>query len=385
MTIGIILGLLAGSFATFLICQRRISRLQSEADGARKDASLRQEKVEWMEKAQGEMKESFESLAFKSLKDNSSNFIESAKLLTAPLTATLGELDRKVRELEQKREGAYAELKAHLGSLLDAEQSLRRETTTLSRALQDSGTRGQWGQVELRRIVELAGMTKNVSFSEQVTTEEGRPDLVVSLPNGGKIPVDAKVNLNGYLDAVKQNDPQEKARLLKEFSKNVRTTISQLSQREYQEQFEKTPDFTVMFMPLESAMSAAFEQEPKLLDKALEKNVLIATPVTLLALFKAVAFGWQQQYAHENVKDTVNKGKDLYNRLIKFLEHLGGMKKGLDSAVSSYNSAIGSLQERLLPKAREFQTMAGIAETDRDLLGSGLIELRPRDVPREEQ
>lgn len=227
-------------------------------------------------------------------------------------------MDKQVRELEQKREGAYQSLEKHLGQLGQAQTQLRDTTVTLAQALKSSTVRGRWGELQLRRVLELAGMTSHVDFDEQVTTDEGRPDVIVHLPNQGILPVDAKTPMTAYLAAIEADEKEQQAKLAAH-AQAMRNRIQELGRKQYWDQFERAPEMVIMFVPSEACLSAAFEQDPALLEFGMGKHVLITTPFTLLALLRAVAYGWQQQQITENVREIAKQGQELYERVIKFL------------------------------------------------------------------
>lgn len=243
---------------------------------------------------------------------------EELKNLVQPLEKTLEAMDKQVRELEQKREGAYQSLEKHLGQLGQAQTQLRDTTVTLAQALKSSTVRGRWGELQLRRVLELAGMTSHVDFDEQVTTDEGRPDVIVHLPNQGILPVDAKTPMTAYLAAIEADEKEQQAKLAAH-AQAMRNRIQELGRKQYWDQFERAPEMVIMFVPSEACLSAAFEQDPALLGFGVGKHVLITTPLTLLALLRAVAYGWQQQQITENVREIAKQGQELYERVIKFL------------------------------------------------------------------
>lgn len=353
--------------------------LQVEVAQLQKEHELDNERLQWIHNAQQEMREVFQALASQSLQVNSNEFFkyaseqfssllgktqsdwrtQKAELhgLVEPLRQNLTTVDNYVRELEQKREGAYQGLQAQLNQLVQAQSELRNTTLTLTQALKSSSVRGRWGEVQLRRVAELAGMAERIAFQEQVTTDDGRPDMIVYLPNGGVIPVDSKTPMEAYIDAFATNDEELRRRKMIDHVKAVRSRVASLSQKKYWSQFEKSPDFVVMFVPSEACVGAAFELEPALLDHAFDQKVMITTPVTLLALLKVVAYGWQQYHLSENTKRIANDAKELYKRLEIFTNNLSAIGNGLNKAIIDYNKTIGSFQSRLLPMARKFEAL----------------------------
>jgi DNA recombination protein RmuC len=276
------------------------------------------------------------------------------------LEQTLQTLDGQIRTLEQKREGAYKELGEQLRQLGHAQHQLQTSTIKLEQALKSPTVRGSWGQVQLRRVVELAGMESRVDFDEQATAEAGRPDLIVHLPNHTVLPVDAKAPMTAFLEAMEAQDDDRRKERLQAHADAVRSRVKELSQKKYWEQFERAPEFVVMFVPNDTCLIAAFERDPSLLEYGFQQRVLITTPVTLLALLKAVAYGWQQQQISENARQIAEQGKELYERLVKFVDHLRKTGGGLDAAVKTYNEAVGSLESRVLPAARKFKELGAI-------------------------
>ena len=357
-----------------------LAKLQSE-----KQAHA--DNVQWVEKAERNLREAFESLASNSLRHNADAFLQQAhtqmtgvlnevrgdwntqrsemQTLMTPVRENLDKLDGHVRSLEEKREGAYQALGQQLKELADAQQKLQNTTVTLSQALKSSSVRGQWGEVQLRRVVELAGMEPHVAFEEQVTGDSGRPDMVVHLPGGGSLPVDAKTPMTAYLEATDARDDEIYKNNMRAHARAVRNRVRELGQKAYWAQFEKAPEFVVMFVPVEASVAAAFTEEPNLLDDALKSKVLIATPVTLLALLKAVAYGWQQQAVSENARQIAATGKELYQRVKPFFSHLNNLRRHIEQTVDSYNQSIGSLERKVLPSMRRFQELkVGDGELD---------------------
>jgi DNA recombination protein RmuC len=345
------------------------------------------EKLQWIERAQHQMRETFEALASQTLQANSGEFLKHAREQTEnllrqlrgdwtthkaelqhlvdPLKENLSSISGHVRELEQKREGAYQGLREQLRQLAKTHSELQTTTITLTQALKSPTVRGRWGEMQLRRVVEMAGMVKHVAFGEQVSTDTGRPDMIVHLPNGGVLPIDSKVPLESYLDALGASDEETRKTKLGRHARAMQTRVQELGQKRYWEQFDNSPEFIVMFVPNEACLGAAFEVNPSLLEYAIDKRVLITTPVTLLALLRAVAFGWQQHQITENARQIAEQGQELYKRLEIFIGHLGELGKDLRKTVAGYNAAIGSLEKRLLPMVRRFEEM-GVAASELD-------------------
>ena len=357
-----------------------LAKLQSE-----KEAQA--DKEEWIQKAEEKLREAFDSLAGKSLRHNADAFLKQAQRqmtgvlnevrgdwktqksemqnLMTPVRENLDKLDGHVRSLEEKREGAYRALGQQLKELMDMQHKLQTTTVTLSQALKSSSVRGQWGEIQLRRVVELAGMERYVAFEEQVSGDSGRPDMVVYLPGGGELPVDAKTPMTAYLEAAEAGDDAAYKDYMRAHAQAVRGRVRELGQKAYWSQFEKSPEVVVMFVPVEASVAAAFEEDPGLLEYALQSKVLITTPVTLLAFLKAVAYGWQQQAVSENARQIAAVGKELYQRITPFFRHLNNLRRHIDQTVESYNQSIGSLERRILPSVNRLQELdVGDSELD---------------------
>lgn len=359
-----------------------------------------QEKLRWKEKAENELRNSFNSLAAKALHENSEQFLGRSKEalehfkqqlssnwntqskqfqgLIHPLDNDLKRLDKQIQDLESKRSKAYGDLDGKLQDLMLHQKELRDTTSSLNQALRSSQVQGKWGEVQLRRIVELAGLNEHVDFDEQKQTSEGsRPDMVVRLPNEGSIPVDAKSPMGAYLDAQAATTDEERKRKLTEHATAVRQRINELGSKKYWEQFERAPQFVVMLIPYESGLGEAFRQAPALYDEALQKKVVVASPGTLLALLKVVAFGWMQLELTKSSEEIGKLGRDLSDRMTTFIEHFNGISKSLSGAVISYNKAVGSLENRVYPTLRRFKEL-GVNHND--VPDNKAVDDQPRDV-----
>ncbi len=319
------------------------------------------DKLRWAETAKTQMSDAFKALAGDVLRANSQQLTERAKNefdnLVKPLSQNLTTLDGYIRELEKRREGAYSALGEQLKQLSQMQSSLQNTTTTLAQALRSPTVRGRWGEYQLRRLVEMAGMTDHVDFEEQLGTEGGRPDMILRLPHGAILPIDSKVPLESYLDAMEASDENMRKAKLIQHAKAMRSRVKDLGQKAYWEQFDRTPEVVVMFVPVEPSVGAAFQYDPELFDYAINNKVLIASPVNLFALLKVFAYGWQQQQIAENAEKIRAEGRDLYRRVSVFVEHFADLGKALDRSVRGYNKALRSLETRLFPAARRFQEM----------------------------
>jgi DNA recombination protein RmuC len=388
----LLLGVLLGALFTQLQAVRRVERLRVElaAAQARLEATALQDadRVALLEQSETRLRAAFDGLAGETLRTNSELFLRLARealgreqavaqgalkereaaiaRLVDPLKSALERTEAQVQGLERERREAFAALRTQIESLAGGQAQLQRETRNLVTALRRPEVRGRWGELTLRRLVELAGLTEHCDFTEQlqIVGEEGalRPDLVVHMPDARDLVIDVKTPLEAYLAALDAASEEERATALRRHAQQVETRVRELASRSYWSQFERSPEFAVLFLPGDQFLSAALAERPELLENALAQSVIIATPSTLIALLKAVAYGWRQSAVAHNAAQIRDLGQELYRRLSTFNGHLGRMGQRLSTAVEAYNAAVGSLERQVLPQARRFGELGVTAE-----------------------
>ena len=382
------------------LAEVQAARLRELASHAALQATLEQvrqaseDKLRLLDEAQEKLGDAFKALSAKTLEAQGESFLQLARTalekyqesakgdlekrqqaiqeLVAPVKDSLGKLDLKIGAIEKEREGAYRELTQQVRSLGEAQLQLRAEAANLVKALRAPQVRGRWGEVQLKRVVELAGMLNYCDFVEQetLTTDAGRlrPDLIVRLPGGKSVVVDAKAPLSAYLEAVEAQDEPTRQAKLADHARQVRDHVTALSRKSYWDQFQSAaPEFVVMFLPGESFFSAALEQDPGLIEAGAAKNVIIATPTTLIALLRAVAYGWKQEKIAENAQRIADLGRQIYERLADMGGHLARVGRNLGQATSAYNAAMGSLESRVLVSARKLKELEAGGGADKEI------------------
>ena len=412
----LLIGIAVGGVAVWMLLQEKIhhafdrGRIESNAElaaGAERLAELganvarletllaeqqkqAQEKLALLDEAKQKLSDAFKALASDALNSSNTAFLQLAKTqlekfqesargdlskrqtaideLVKPVKESLGNVNAKLQEIEKTRIEAYSGLTEQVKSLSDTHKDLRSETSNLVKALRQPQVRGRWGELQLRRVVELAGMLNHCDFDEQQTTEvedgQLRPDMLVRLPGNKTIIVDAKAPLSAYIDAAEAMDEEVRAAKLKDHARQVKTHITQLGRKSYYSQFDNTPDFVVLFLPGEVFYSAALEQDPELLEYGINNHVLITTPTSLIALLRTAAYGWQQEALAENAKEISQLGSELHKRLSDVAKHIGDLGKKLGAATDAYNRAIGSLESRVLVTARKFKDLGAAGTND---------------------
>jgi DNA recombination protein RmuC len=298
--------------------------------------------------------------------------------LVKPLKESLEKVDTKIAEIEKARAGAYGQLSEQLKTLGTAQTQLQAEAAKLTTALRSTTTAGTWGELQLRRVVEMSGMSSYCDFSEQESSGALRADLVVRLPGGQRIVIDAKAPNDAYREAASATDETVRAARLLDHAAKVRGHIDALGAKSYWEQFQPSPEFVVLFLPGDQFLSGALQADPTLIDRAIGRKVLLATPATLIALLKAAAYGWRQESVSKNAEEIADLGRQLYDRMATLADHLDKVGRSLESATKSFNQAVGSFEGTLVPGARKFVELG--AKGAKDLTEPKAIETAPREV-----
>ncbi len=397
---------LLGALATALWLGRKLAALRERNAELTTTLELERrshaEKIDALKQAQAELGATFDALSARALARNNEEFLRLAREnleklqqqagaelekkekaiehLVQPIREALEKTEQQIRNIEKERKEAYGALNQHLQNMAQAQASLQAQTQNLVQALRRPEVRGQWGELTLRRLAELAGMVEHCDFTEQETvqTDEGRqrPDMIVRLPDSREIVVDVKTPLDAYLSAIEAADDAEREAQLVRHARNVRQRVNELASKAYWSQFPDAPDFVVLFIPGDQFLAAALDQDHALLEDALRQQVILATPTSFVALLRAVAFGWRQEQLAQNAEKIREVGEDLYKRLLTFTGHLEKLGKSLDSSVKHYNKAVGSFDSRVLPGAQKFTEM-GI-EAAKKLEGLEQVETGPR-------
>jgi DNA recombination protein RmuC len=342
----------------------QIKAAQAEATVAAERKSA-QEQVQLLESTQRKLEQSFRALAGEALQANSQTFLdrsrEQVQSVVGPVQESLKRFDLNVQQMEKARAEAYGGLTAQLKNLINSERELRQAADQLKNALKAPQQRGRWGEIQLRRAIELAGMLAHCDFEEQVSLDGGRfrPDVVIHLPNGRNVAVDAKVSLDAYLKAVESEDESERRRLLADHAKQVRSHVKSLGEKAYWDRLSGSPEFVIAFLPLESIYAAALQHDSELLNFGVEKRVLLATPTTLIAVLYSIAQGWRDRDFAENASRIRELGAELYQRIVQVHGKLAGVGEGLNDAVQAYNGAIWGLESRVFVTARRFRELQG--------------------------
>jgi DNA recombination protein RmuC len=371
----VILGVLIGASAVSLYGRARLHALREQIE---RERATGEEKIALVQRLNTDWEERFKEMSGAALAQSNTSFLALAETKLSPLATTLTQFEQQTKALEKSRQDAYTQLTTQVGSLVSLQEQLRSETHSLATALRAPAVRGRWGEMQLRRTVEAAGMLEYCDFVEQSSTRDGdgrllRPDLVVKLPGGRQVVVDAKAPLQALLDAVEGTlSEDDRAAKMSDFARHVRDHITKLNGKSYWQQFSPTPDFVVMFLPGESFYRAALEQDPALLELHASSRVIIASPTTLITLLRAIAVGWREEKVAESARSVSELGRELYERLATMVEHFATVGKRLDGAVQAYNQTVGSLERRVLVSARRFPEH-GIG-TDKQI-----VELAPVD------
>jgi DNA recombination protein RmuC len=382
--VGLIIGALAGVLAATWRGRRKRESLHLELAVVRAqvktDAQIDREREAALEQATERLRSTFDSIAGQSMRSNSEVFLKLARehlgqhnqnaasalmqrekaieTLLTPIREALTKTEQQMQRIEKERAETYGSLRSSIESVVAGQQALQKETRSLVNALRRPEVRGQWGELTLRRLAELAGMVEHCDFAEQVhvRTEDGalRPDMIVHMPEGRDLVVDVKTPLDAYLEAVEATSDEARATALRRHANAVAERVRQLSAKNYWNQFEKSPDFVILFIPGDQFLSAALAEQPSLIEDGIRQNVIITTPSSFVAILKTVAYGWRQTVLALNAETIRSLAEELYKRLAVFTTHLGKLGRNIGNSVDNYNAAIGSLERQVLPGARKF-------------------------------
>jgi DNA recombination protein RmuC len=381
-----------GYLAATLRAAKRAESLRVELETTRakltSESEQRARTTELLAQAEAQVRAAVESASRAALNSNSETFLklarevfgtdqakanaslkereEAIKQLVEPIRAALVKQEAQALEIERLRAESHGKLSGQIEGLMNVQSILQRETRNLSTALRRPEVRGRWGELTLRRLVELSGMVEHCDFTEQPQVQAGekvlRPDLIVRMPEARELVVDAKTPLDAYMDAVEASDDDARRAALGRHAQHVEQRVRELSQKSYWEQFEHSPEFAVLFLPGDQFLSAALAERPDLLDSALKQSIIIATPSTLMALLKVVAYGWRQAAASQNAAEIRELGQELHRRLTTFVSHLQKVGRSLDNALGAYNSAVGSFERNVTPQARRFAELGATSD-----------------------
>jgi DNA recombination protein RmuC len=395
------------ALGTYLLLRRRIRHLERENARLQGEIDVRMQVVEEKEQLKQQFAQQFSHLSSQALERNNRQFLQLAEQnlkqyqegakaelgkreqaienMVKPIREALEKTEKQIQQVEKDRKEQFGSLSAQLQQTAETQSRLQAETSNLVQALRKPEVRGQWGELTLKRVVELAGMVDHCDFHEQETSRDSegaasRPDMIVRMPENREIVVDAKTPLYAYVNATQMSDPGERQQEMERFARHVKDKVKELSTKAYWSQFDRSPEFVVLFIPGEQFLGAALDIHPELQEEALRQKVVLATPNNLVALLKTIAFGWRQQAVAENAEKLRQEGTELYNRVVTFTGHLSKVGKNLRQSVESYNQAVGSLEHKLLPGARKFTEM-GI-QPKKELEDLEQIDVTTRELPK---